>query len=628
LLSTFFGLFTYLAIISEDGYHDTVLFAVPGLLIIAGIFLKRKHFCFFTVITLSLIATLVGLETFQIHQTRFSSFVSPYDGIDIIIITALIAVSVRILTDNLMNSLRYARENERALQESEEKYRNLVKYAPTGIYEFDMEKLKFTGVNDVMCEYTGYTEDEFLALNPFDILDDQSKVTMTKMVEKVLSEKPRELPGEFQLKGKNQREFWVLINSKFFYDNGVPKRAMAVVHDLTDIRHSEEKRRRLEAQLYQACKMEAIGTLAGGIAHDFNNILSGIFGYSQMAKTNLNHPDKADKNIDQVIKGARRAADLVQQILTFSRQTEYQKKPFRIYLEINEALKLLRSTIPSTIEIVKKLNTRSMISADPTKIHQLIMNLCTNAYHAMKEAGGSLTVALSDVQIHESKQAKSKKIVPGKYVKLEVSDTGYGMAETALERVFDPYYTTKEAGEGTGFGLAIVQAVVDEHEGFLEVKSTPGKGTDFYIYFPIVTKDVEPDCKDDTKSISLEGNEQILFVDDEEAIRKIAKANFKRYGYGVVLRKNGIEALEEFKKNYNQFDIIITDMNMPGMAGDVFLTEVKKINSDIPIILCTGFSDTMTEEKASSMGISAYMMKPVQMDDLCLKIRQVFDREE
>lgn len=628
LLSTFFGLCIYLIIISEGGYHDTALFAVPGLLLIAGIFLEKKQFYIFTAITLLLIAVLVGLENSGVYKTKFSAFVSPYDGIDIIFLIAITAISVRILTNNLMKSLQRTKENEKALQESEDKYRSLVQYAPTGIYEFDMEKLEFISVNDIMCEYTGYTKKEFLKLNIFDILSEESKTTLTELIEKVFSDKPKELSAEYKLKGKNQRELWVLSNAKFFYKDGVPKSAMAVVHDLTDIRHSEEKRLKLEIQLHQARKMEAMGTLAGGIAHDFNNILSGIFGYSQLAQNNINDPDKANKNIDQVIKGAKRASELVQQILTFSRKTEYQKKPFRIYLEINEALKLLRSTIPSTIEIVKNINSRSMVSADPAKIHQLIMNLCTNAYHAMKETGGCLTVELTETQFFELKQLKNKKIIPGKYIKLEVRDTGHGMNEKDIEKAFDPYYTTKEIGEGTGFGLAIVQAVVDEHDGYLEVKSSPGRGTNFYIYFPIVTKGVEQNYKKPLSSASLKGNEKIMFVDDEEAIREIAKETLEGHGYEVILKKNGIDALKEFEKDIHQFDLIITDMNMPGMAGDILSTQLRKINSDIPIVLCTGFSDTMTEEKSVTIGINGFLTKPIEMNALCQKIRQLLDEKE
>ncbi|WDP91596.1 MAG: response regulator [Desulfobacter sp.] len=627
LVGTFLGLCCYLVIVGGNGYHDTALFAVPGLLIVAGMVLRKKQFYIFTLVPLLLIALLVVVENLGIYETKFSHLVSPYDGIDIIVVIAITALSVRILTDNLVRSLQRAKRNEKALQESEDKYRNLVQYAPTGIYEFDMENLEFISVNDVMCEYTGYSKEEFLRLNPFDILSDDSKTTLENLINTVFSENPEELAAEYKIKGKNQREFWVLSNAKFFYEAGVPKRAMAVVHDLTDIRQSEEERHKLETQLYQARKMEAIGTLAGGIAHDFNNILSGIIGYSQLAKNHVDNPQKAIRSIDQSLKGAKRAAELVQQILTFSRKTEYQKKPLCISFEINEALKLLRSTIPSTIDIVKNLNSESMISADPGKIHQLVMNLCTNAYHAMKERGGRLTVILTEVDILGPKQSQNGDILPGKYVKLEVSDTGHGMGEKEIEKAFDPYYTTKQMGEGTGFGLAIVQAVVDEHDGHIEVKSDPGKGTRFYIYFPIVTKDVEPADSSMEGPASLTGSERIMFVDDERPIREIAKESLENLGYEVDLSRNGFEALQAVKEDTSRFDLIVTDMNMPVMAGDVLTAELKSLNPDIPIIMCTGFGDTMTEEKAAALGISAYLGKPVEMVDLCQKMRQVLDEK-
>jgi PAS domain S-box-containing protein len=559
LLISLFGLSIYLMFISEDGYHDTVLFAFPGLLVIVGILLKKWAFYIFTAITLLSIAVIVGLENLGIHETKFSSFASPYDGIDIIFIIVITAASIRILTDNLINSLQRAKENEKALQESEDKYRNLVQYAPTGIYEFDMEKLRFMSVNDVMCELTGYSESEFLKLDPFDLLTKESKEVLTKLVENVFANIPQELSAEYKIKGKNQREFWVLVNSRFFYKGNIPERAMAVVHDLTDIRQAEEDRKRLEIQLQQTHKMEAIGTLAGGIAHDFNNILSGIFGYSQLTKTNIHNPEKANYYIDQVFKGAARAAELVQQILTFSKQTEYQKNSFSIYQQVNEALKLLSSTIPSTIEIKKQLDSKSMISADPGKIHQVIMNLCTNAYHSMKKTGGRLTVALTDVEILEHQLLRDKTIPPGKYLKLEVSDTGYGMDQKTIEKAFDPFYTTNETGEGTGLGLAIVHAIVDEHDGYLEVLSIPGKGSSFYIYFPIVMHDAEPNDSKLNILPPLNGNEKIMFVDDESPIRQTAKKILESYGYTVVLFENGIKALQEFEKDPDQFDCIITD---------------------------------------------------------------------
>ena len=252
------------------------------------------------------------------------------------------------------------------------------------------------------------------------------------------------------------------------------------------------EQRELEIKLLQAQKMEAIGTLAGGIAHDFNNILSGIFGYSQLAEKHIDNPSKAKRHIAEIIKGSKRAAELVRQILTFSRQSEYQKHPLKIYTAINEALKLLRASIPPTIEIKEKIDSRQVASADPTRIHQLILNLCTNAYHAIGKTGGTITVSLTDITSCESVHLKDKEMPPGEYLKLEVSDTGQGMDKQTLQRAFDPYFTTKGMGQGTGLGLALVRAIVDEHEGFLDVISVPEKGTSFYIYFPVIKEKTRP----------------------------------------------------------------------------------------------------------------------------------------
>ena len=487
---------------------------------------------------------------------------------------------------------------------------------------------RYLGCNPAFTEIMGFTAQELFGKIVQDLWPTKNAKKYHQKDLKIIANSSRQI-YEFIVIDKNDTTRPVLFSKNVFHDEqGNVAGLIGGFIDITDLKRAEELNRKLQAQLLQAQKMEAIRTLAGGIAHDFNNILSGIFGYSQLAQKNINDPAKANKNIDQVTKGAKRAAELVQQIMTFSRKTEYQKKPFRMYLVINEALKLLHSTLPSTIKIVENLNSRSMVSADPAKVHQLIINLCTNAYHAMKETGGCLTVELTETQIFELKQLKDKKIIPGKYIKLEVSDTGHGMDEKDIEKAFDPYYTTKEMGEGTGFGLAIVQAVVDEHDGYIEVKSSPSKGTKFYIYFPIATKSVEQNNKKSVDYTILKGNEKILYVDDEEAIREIAKKILESYGYEVVLQNNGIEALKEFEKDINQFDIIVTDMNMPGMAGDILSTELKKLNSDIPIILCTGFSDTMTEEKAVNFGINGFLMKPIEVNVLCKKIRQLLDKIE
>lgn len=514
---------------------------------------------------------------------------------------------------------------EQALQESEEKYRGLVKYAPVGIYEFDMDKLKFISVNDVMCEYTGYSKAEFLNLNLFDLLSEESMTTFNELVEDVFSNKPSELSTEYKVKGKNQREFWVLANAKFFYDEGVPKRAMAVVHDLTRMRQAEEQRRQLENQLQQSHKMEAIGTLAGGIAHDFNNILSGIFGYSQLAKKHVENVEKTGPYIDQILRGAQRAKDLVQQILTFSRQTQYQKKPFQIYLEVNEALKLLRSTIPSTIEIKKELNSDAKVLADPIRIHQLMMNLCTNAYQAMRKKGGCLTISLDDAAVPMGTVVNDTAIPLGRYVSLKIADTGHGMDKKTLDKAFDPYFTTRKAGEGTGLGLALVQAIVDEHDGFLQVVSRKDKGTTITVYLPVIEESEDVSTGLRQEAVPVQGSEVIIVVDDEAAIRNSYQAILEDAGYTVSIYDNGQAVLDDFTTNPEKFDLILTDMTMPGMTGLELMEAVRAVRIDLPVILCTGFSDLMNEEKAARLGIDRYLMKPLLEEDLTTAVRDVLD---
>lgn len=406
--------------------------------------------------------------------------------------------------------------------------------------------------------------------------------------------------------------------------NGNPINLLGTVQDITEQKKREKEKNRLEAQLQQAQKMETIGTLAGGIAHDFNNILSVILGSSQLAKANIHSPEEVKKYIDQIIECSKRSAELVQQILTFSRQSEYQKYPFEIHFEVNQTLKLLRSSIPSTINIKSNINSKATVLADPTKIHQLIMNLCTNAYHSMSNTGGILTVTMTDINISDLKNNKGRKISSGDYLKIEVSDTGHGMDEKTLKRAFDPYFTTKQIGKGTGLGLALVEAIVDEHCGFLEVQSEPEKGTKFYIHLPIVKEKIESNNLPVIPASSLKGYEKIMFVDDELVIGENFKKLFESYGYKVSLFDNGLEAYEEFKNNSHQFDLIITDMTMPGITGDKLATKILKLRPDFPVILCTGFNENISEENSAKIGIKKYVQKPVASQELIALIREIF----
>ncbi len=377
---------------------------------------------------------------------------------------------------------------------------------------------------------------------------------------------------------------------------------------------------KLEAQLRQAQKMEAMGTLAGGIAHDFNNILGAIMGFTEMVLYEIREQDQRRK-LESALKACDRAKNLVAQILTFSRQGEQERKPLDINAIIKEATKFLRSSIPSTINISTAIPSSSnTVLADPTQVHQVLMNLCTNAAHAMRETGGELRIGLERVDISPKALFPDPGIRSGEYVRLTVSDTGSGIDPAIVDRIFDPFFTTKEIGEGTGLGLAVVYGIVKSYDGAINVYSEPGKGTTFKVYLPRI------DESESSESSAPEpisgGSESILLVDDNEDLVTAGQEMLTSLGYTVTTRTNSLDALEIFCKYPDRFDVVITDMTMPHMRGDELVRELLKVRPDIPIVLCTGFSQIISEEKAAGLGIRQFLMKPFSRRDLATAIRR------
>ncbi len=391
--------------------------------------------------------------------------------------------------------------------------------------------------------------------------------------------------------------------------------------DITERKLAEEEKLKLEFQLRQAQKMEAIGTLAGGIAHDFNNILSIIFGYNELAMEEKDS-EKRRHHLEELKKGAERAKELVAQILAFSRsKAEQQKQPLQVSLIIKEVLKMLRATIPTTIEIRQDIVSTGMVLADPTQIHQVIMNLCTNSYHAMRETGGTLAVSLNDLEIGAEDYGYAN-LTPGKYLKLEVSDTGCGIDPKIQDKIFEPYFTTKKPGEGTGLGLAVVHGIVKSHHGHITVYSEQGKGTSFHVYLPLTEQEaaVLPN-KTEPKELRGKG-ERILFVDDEEQIRAVVDAILLKNGYQVTTFADGMQALAQFQKNPEQFDLVITDMTMPSMTGAELAQKILVLSPRTPVILCTGQSELINRKRAMAMGICDYLNKPILQETLLVATRK------
>ncbi len=380
-----------------------------------------------------------------------------------------------------------------------------------------------------------------------------------------------------------------------------------------------------EHQVQQAQKLDAIGVLAGGIAHDFNNILSAIIGYTEMAAYSIDSKSEAREYIDDALKASERAKELVKQILTFARYSDEVLAPVEPHLLVKESLKLLRASIPSTISIKSEIDTSSgYILADPVHISQIMVNLCSNAEHAMRKRGGVLDVTLKPVVMDEDTASKHDNFVVGKkYIRFTVSDTGHGMGKATMEQVFEPFFTTKEKGEGTGLGLSVAYGLVKKMNGAIFVASEPDIKTTFTIYLPTVARDWKP--AGPTQVFSVKGTERILFVDDEETITRIGKKALSKLGYHVSPYTEPSKALEEFKKDPYAFDLLVTDQTMPEMTGVELVEKIIEIRPDIPVILCSGFSQTLTPETIKELGIREFVLKPVSPNELANIIRQVID---
>lgn len=479
--------------------------------------------------------------------------------------------------------------------------------------------------NQAFDKFTGYGTNECIGMGFGDLglLKDEDLVKASRHQKLNQSGKPTG-PDVFQIYRKNREPVLAELSSYPISIRG-DSFVLSIVKDITEQKKSEAERYKLEAQLRQAQKMEAIGILAGGIAHDFNNILSAIIGYGDLIEMYAGRKDSNIRSyLAELLKACFRAKDLVQQILTFSRQTEQRKVPLEIGTIVKEALRLLRSSLPATIQIRRKIaSDLGTVLADPTQIHQIMMNLCTNAGHAMRQQGGILEVGLKNVLIGSGISHQGLRLAPGPYLELTVSDTGHGFSESIIERIFDPYFTTKGKGEGTGLGLAVVHGIVKSHGGEITVKSESGKGTTFRVYLPVIDNGTEP--VNDNQTPIPGGNERILFVDDEDVLVKIGNLVLTRLGYQVTTASRPEEALQLFQADPQKFDLVITDMTMPNITGDKLARKLIEIRSDISIILCTGFSELITKEMALKIGIRDFLMKPLTAKSLGQTVRNVLD---
>jgi two-component system cell cycle sensor histidine kinase/response regulator CckA len=511
------------------------------------------------------------------------------------------------------------------LKDAEAKYRGMFENAVEGIYQSTPDG-QFLAVNTALARMYGYERPEELLSQVSDI---QSQIYLDPTCRERFQEQI-DRDGfvhdlEYQVRQRNGNVIWISESARAVRDEyGEIRFYEGFIDNITARKEAEAERSRLEKQMLQAQKMDAVGTLAGGMAHDFNNILCAMLGYTELSLFDPKVEGRTRENLQSVLKSAQRAQDLIKRILTFSRPKETERRPLKLSLVIQEAVKLLNATLPSSIKIsVSIKTTEDVVVADATEMHQVIMNLGTNAGHALKSNGGKLEYLLELARLDEM-QAAALSLAPGAFLHLTVRDTGFGMSPETLEKIFEPFFTTKAPGRGTGLGLTLVQKIISRSEGAISVKSEPGKGTAFHIYLP---QSQEPLPIEDTKQKVLPGqNERILIIDDEIPVLSMMQQRLRQMGYRVVTRADSVEALKTFRAEPGKFDLVITDHTMPSMQGAELAEQVGDLRPDVPIVLMTGLNQPPNLTGSRYAAKRAVLQKPIDFVELSHRMRKFLDK--
>jgi len=508
-----------------------------------------------------------------------------------------------------------------ALKTEKDRADNILEGTNAGTWDWDIETGRVI-VNHRWAEIIGYRDENADRITDQvweDSIHPEDLSYVKEMVDSHFKEKTEYFEIEYRQRHESEKWVWVITRGKVVkrHPDGTPERMSGTHIDITD-------RKKLETRLQQAQKMESIGNLAGGIAHDFNNLLFPIIGLAELLKEDLPEGSPQHKHAKGIFRAGKRAGDLVNQILTFSRQSEDKMIPVSVQTVLREVLKLSRSTIPSNIEIHKNIQQDcGKVLANPTQIHQIAMNLITNAYHAVEEKNGTIELELKQIVLSDNDLTNTP-IPSGEYVRLSVSDNGIGIPGNAIHKIFEPYFTTKKKGKGTGLGLAVVYGIIKEHSGDIKVYSEEGKGTTFIVYLPVMKDNLETAVIDKEPEMAA-GKENILLVDDETPVAELEGQILSRLGYQVTVETDSLTALETFRSQPDAFDLVISDMTMPKMTGDQLAKKILAIRADIPIVICTGFSEKINENQAKDIGVKGFLMKPVPKVEMTQMLRKILD---
>ncbi|MCB2225606.1 MAG: PAS domain S-box protein [Desulfarculaceae bacterium] len=518
---------------------------------------------------------------------------------------------------SLVQDITQRKAAEQALAESEEQYRLLVSTAQDAIYIIQDAKLVFA--NPMVERVTGRSAEELAGIPFSEVLHPDDRALARKRYKDRVAGKPTPDNYPMRVISGDGKVRWIQASAVHLSWKGRPA-ILYIARDITE-------QRRMETQLRQSQKLEAVGTLAGGIAHDFNNILAAIMGYAELSLGETQPGGQVALNLEQIITACLRARDLVSQILSFSRHSKHRLQPMQLAGVVEEVMRLIRATTPSNIDLHSNLDQESWVLGDPVQIHQLLMNLCTNATQAMEDRGGDIWVTVRRTHLSPGDELAGSNLLPGPYVRLSVADNGPGISPSAKERVFEPFFTTKEPGRGSGLGLSAVHGIVQGHHGAITLEDRMGGGAVFHVLLPEAEQQQAeaPPLSEPPRS---RGNERLMFVDDEPALVEVASNILSKLGYQVEAFTASPEALDAFRSDPMAYDLVITDQTMPRLTGAALVRELKAIRPELPVIIATGFSHQLSPRQAREIGVAAFVMKPIATYEIAQAVRKALDQAQ